>query len=210
MIISLLYIVNSIGLFSLVYYFLLSKTNVTKSIFPYVLLVAFSSIVDIFIIHLLQLDSEKWSQVYMCLEFIVLWKVFTSNGGPKFRYVSFFFLVFFYLSFFYFNVLTDEYSSVKSDGILSIITFVYIIFFSIYWFLSIFEKVDVPSLLNLPLFYFVSGLIIYHSGTLFLFLMSDEIKNSELSLYEYWIVNLILVLLLRLLLLVAIWKGRKT
>ena len=210
MIVHLFYFVNILGLFTLAFYFLLSKTSVSKNIFPYVFLVAFSSLVDLILINFLELDSEKWSQVYMCLEFIVLLKVFTSIAGRKFRYVSGFFLFFFSLLLLYFNLVTDAYSSIKSDGILSIITFVYIIFFAIYWFIAIFEKSEVPTLLNLPLFYFVSGLIIYNSGTLFLFLMLEEIENFEWNFYEYWVVNLVLVLLFRILLLVAIWKGRKT
>lgn len=206
--IGLFYIVNIIGLFSLVLYFLLPKENVIKSIFPYVLLVAFSSFVDLFIIHYLRFDSVRWSKIYLCLEFIALFKVFDRIGGLTFRYVSFFFLFFFFLSFFYFTVLTIDYSSVKSDGFLSIITFLYIIIFSIYWFVTIFKKEEVPLLLNLPLFYFVSGLIIYNSGTLFLFLMLEEIENSELNFYEFWIVNLILVLIFRILFITSIWKGR--
>lgn len=209
MIVSLFYFVNILGLFSLVLYFLTPRENVTKSIFPYILLVAFSSFVDLILINLLKFDSEKWSKIYLCLEFIVVLKVFNSNGGPKFRYVSVFFLFSFILSLLYFTLITGDYSTVKSDGILSIITFIYIIIFSIYWFISIFKKVEVPSLLNLSLFYLVCGLIIYNSGSLFLFLMREEIKNSELSLYQYWVVNLILVLLLRILLILSIWKGRK-
>lgn len=210
MIVSLLYFVNIIGLFILVLYFIIPRKNVIKNIFPYVLLVAFSSFVDIILIDILKFDSDKWSTIYLCIEIIVLSKVFDNIVGLKFRLVSVFFLFFFFLSLFYFTVLTDIYSTVKYDGILSIITFIYIIIFSINWFISIFKTVEVPSLLDVSLFYFVSGLIIYSSGTLFLFLMSDEIKNSGLSLYHYWVVNLVLVLFFRILLIISIWKGRTT
>jgi len=210
LIVSLLYFVNIIGLFILVLYFIIPRKNVIKNIFPYVLLVAFSSFVDIILIDILKFDSDKWSTIYLCIEIIVLSKVFDNIVGLKFRLVSVFFLFFFFLSLFYFTVLTDIYSTVKYDGILSIITFIYIIIFSINWFISIFKTVEVPSLLDVSLFYFVSGLIIYSSGTLFLFLMSDEIKNSGLSLYHYWVVNLVLVLFFRILLIISIWKGRTT
>lgn len=210
MILSLFYFVNLIGIISIIIYFIIPKTNVIKSIFPILLLVAFSSIVDVVFINHLKFDSEKWSTIYLILEFISLMLVFTANSGMYFKRLSLFFLVLFFLAVIYFNYYNLNYSSIKSDGFLSILIFIYIILFSIQWFISEFKKFETDSLLKLPLFYLIVGLIIYNSGSLFLFLMREEIKNSEMSLYEYWVVNLVLVLFFRILLILSIWKGRAT
>lgn len=210
MILSLFYFVNIIGIISIIIYFIIPKTNVIKSILPIVLLVAFSSVVDVVLINHLKFDSEKWSTIYLILEFISLMLVFVANSGKYFKRLSLFFLVLFFLAVIYFNYFNLNYSSIKSDGFLSIFIFIYIIVFSIQWFISEFKKFDTDSLLKLPFFYLITGLILYHSGSLFLFLMREEIKKSELSLYEYWVVNLVLVLFFRILLIVSIWKGRAT
>jgi hypothetical protein len=210
LILSLFYFVNIIGIISIIIYFIIPKTNVIKSILPIVLLVAFSSVVDVVLINHLKFDSEKWSTIYLILEFISLMLVFIAYLGKYFKRLSLFFLFIFFLAVIYFNYFNLNYSSIKSDGFLSIFIFIYIIVFSIQWFISEFKKFDTDSLLKLPFFYLITGLILYHSGSLFLFLMREEIKKSELSLYEYWVVNLILVLFFRILLIVSIWKGRAT
>lgn len=210
MILSLFYLVNILGFISIVFYYIIPKTNVIKSIFPIILLVAFSSFVDVVLISHFKFDSEKWSKIYLILEFISLLMVFTANTGKYFNRLSLFYLFLFFLAIIYFNYYNLNYSSIKSDGFLSIIIFIFIILFSIQWFISEFKKFDTDSLLKLPLFYLIVGLIIYNSGSLFLFLMREEIKNSEMSLYDYWIVNLVLVLFFRILLIVSIWKGRAT
>ena len=210
MILNLFYFVNIVGFISLVLYLVLTKSNVTKSIFPIVLLVAFSSFVDIILIHHFRSDSEKWSKIYLFLEIVVLSRVFVANSEKFFRIVTVFFLLIFTLSAFFFTFFSTNFSAIKTDGFLSIIIFIYIILYSIHWFILTFKKIETASLLSLPLFYLITGLLLYNSGTLFLFLMREEIKNSSVSLYDYWLVNLILVLIFRILLIVTIWKGRTT
>lgn len=210
MILSLFYLVNIIGFISIIYYFIIPKTNVIKSVFPIILLVAFSSFVDVVLIHHFKFDSEKWSKIYLFLEVFMLSIVFVANSGRFFKMLTLFFLFIFIVSAVYLNFYVLKYNSIKADGFLSVLIFIYIILFSIQWFVLEFKRFDTESLLNLPLFYLITGLIIYNSGSLFLFLMRDEIKNSDLSLYDYWGVNLVLVLFFRVLLIVSIWKGRAT
>lgn len=180
----------------------------TKSLYPFVLLVAFSSIYEIVFIYYFNFDSNIWSKIYLILEFIALLLVFTKNSENSFKYTSFFFSVVFFSFYVYFVAINTELHTLKTDGILSIIEFFYIIAFSIRWFISVFKRFQVETIVVLPMFYFISGLLIYYSGTIFLFLLSEEILNAGLSLVDYWVVNIVLVLIFRILLIISIWKGR--
>jgi len=186
------------------------KSKATKSLYPFILLVALSSIYEIVFIYFLKFDSDYWSKIYLFLEFVTLVFVFNKNSDKSFRFVSYFFCILFFCSYFYFKIIKTDIPTLKTDGILSIIEFFYVVFFSIYWFISVFNKREAASLLQLPFFYFVSGLVIYFSGTIFLFLLSEELLKEGLSLNQYWVVNVVLLLFFRVLLLVAIWMGRNT
>lgn len=181
-----------------------------KSIYPFILLVALSSLYEIIFIYFLKSDSDDWSMVYLLLEFSTLLYVFTKNSQKFFRIISFIFFIVFIGFFYYFKVIKTEIYTLQSDGYLSLIEFLYVIPFSLFWFVSVFKRTEEDSLLKLPFFYFIVGLLVYFSGTIFLFLFSEEIIQEGLSLYEYWVVNLILVLFFRILLIVSIWKGRAT
>lgn len=106
------------------------------------------------------------------------------------------------------SFIMNNFYELKTYGFLAIIEFFLIIIFSINWFVNVFKNKDVESLLQLSHFYFISGLLIYYSGTIFLFILSDEILQAGLSLKSYWTVNLILLLIFRILLIISIWKGR--
>lgn len=176
--------------------------------YPYLLLVAFSSLYELIFIHFLQFNSDKWATIYLLFEFSVLSLVFSKNAKKWFKYVCLFFVLLFLMSFVYLSFIIKGNYELKVYGLLAIIEFFLIIFFSIYWFVSVFKSKEVESLLQLPLFYFISGLLIYHSGTIFLFMLSEEILHAGLSLQRYWIVNLILLFVNRIFLIVSIWKGR--
>lgn len=206
----LIFLVNLLGIFILpqYIYFNSTKSFAVKSILPFLVLTAISSLFELIFIYFLKFDSYVWSKLYFIIEFLVFAAVFNRLLNKKFLVITFFFTFLFFSTYFYFFYVSENYPVLKVFGILYFIQFLFIILFVVLWFKEIFEKKEVQSLLDLPLFYFVSGLLIYFSGTIFLFILSDEILNAGLSLYYYWIVNLVLVLIFRIFLLLTIWKDR--
>ncbi len=65
---------------------------------------------------------------------------------------------------------------------------------------------EIPDLMDSSVFYFITGFFMYYSTTLALFLMSSFIFTSELYFYDYWLVNVIATLILRICLIVGVWK----
>ncbi|MCG8576579.1 MAG: hypothetical protein MI810_17000 [Flavobacteriales bacterium] len=68
-------------------------------------------------------------------------------------------------------------------------------------------KLDVPNLLAYPYFWFATGLMIYFSGTLFLFLYAS--KYLAMGDITYWLIHSLLNILLNIIFAITIWKGKK-
>jgi len=65
----------------------------------------------------------------------------------------------------------------------------------------------IPNLWRNSDFYFIAGLTIYYASTFLLFLLSDFIINSkQLYFYDYWLVNVLATLILRIFLMIGVWK----
>ncbi|UOX35607.1 hypothetical protein LXD69_08795 [Flavobacterium sediminilitoris] len=80
---------------------------------------------------------------------------------------------------------------------------------SFLWFLDVFKKGDDKPLYLRPEFYYVSALLIYFTGTFWVFLMTDYIINDDsIKLLDYWVLIVIFNLILRVTLIFAVWKAQ--
>jgi len=64
---------------------------------------------------------------------------------------------------------------------------------------------EVEKFWNLPNFYFISAIIMYYSSTLLLFSLGNFIYTGT-ELYEYWWINILATLILRIMLTIGTWK----
>ena len=106
-------------------------------------------------------------------------------------------------------VFWNENNKFISTAINAIPITLFVLIFSFIWFRQLFQKMEIPDLLVYSTFYFVTGFIVYYSTTLVLFLMSSFIFKSELYFYDYWFVNVIATLFLRICLIVGVWKMKQ-
>lgn len=83
-----------------------------------------------------------------------------------------------------------------------------VLIFSLKWFKELFEKTEVPDLWSNGNFYFVSGLLIYYSATFVLFMLSSFLIEVSQHFYDYWLVNVIATLFLRIMLSLGVWNTR--
>ncbi|MBP6756496.1 MAG: hypothetical protein KA210_10130, partial [Bacteroidia bacterium] len=69
---------------------------------------------------------------------------------------------------------------------------------------------ETSSLLHFPVFYILSGMILYYSGTFFIFGLETIFRytKSPVLLY-FWYINLLLLFIYRLSFYIAIWKAKK-
>ena len=78
------------------------------------------------------------------------------------------------------------------------------------WTIQQFEKLETSSLLHFPVFYILSGMILYYSGTFFIFGLETIFRYTKSQILHYfWYVNLLLAFAYRLSFYIAIWKAKK-
>lgn len=190
-----------------------SKNRIT----PFVWLTAIASFYEYIGTLLLQLNSSFWFQLYPLLSILAILYFFNNVLSPKrlilIKLLFLIFIVFYSISFFFLN--TDTFISSSLNRI-SISAIVFIL--TILWFKELFdelsnlasiEKKEFKYLWESENFFFVAGLFLYYTTTFFLFLSSTTIYKSELYFYDYWFVNIIATLVLRLFLIISVWKMSK-
>jgi hypothetical protein len=72
---------------------------------------------------------------------------------------------------------------------------------------NIFSNVGEHNFIKTSDFYFISGIVLYLSGTFFLYLLGDSIfKDEKLFLEDFWIINIVFNIILRIFLILGVWK----
>lgn len=210
----MIYIVSFVMLYGLIpfLYFIIIKDKISikiNAIKPFLILVFLSAIYEFIFTILLKWNVSNWFFIYSFLSFFTVLYFYTKITSGHYRlFLSVIFIVFllllliFYLSF-------DNKDFIKISSWIDAYITVFIFIASIIWFKKVFQDLDYETLWDSLYFYVVSGLILYYFGNLFLFLMAEIIhEENNLSFKYYWILNIILNLVLRTLLIVAIWKAR--
>jgi hypothetical protein len=209
-----LYIVsNFIGILPLlVYYIKYRRTKLDLNItIPILALNFFSSIYEFVFTYLLKIDSEYWFRFYLLLEFLTIvymfWKLFEQLLYRRILLISTLIYISIYL------LLLNQWvphHNLTTDSYLTVYTTLLVYVFSILWFRKVFANFELESLIHSPVFIVISGLLLYFSSTLFLFLMSDYfLKDVHYNFLDFWQLNVVMCILFRLLLLTAILKGKK-
>ncbi|AWI26623.1 hypothetical protein [Flavobacterium pallidum] len=195
-------------------YYLSRKKKIgfgTPLIFNFLLIILLSDIYEIFAMTY-SIPSAVHYKVYTFTEFyVLLWYFFQLNRCRiKGLYILsgiLFFLLFIYVCI---GFGWDFSESMLTDSYLSAFATIAIYIFSIHWFTGVFKDLPETSLLKLPDFYFVSGIIMYLFGPIFLFLLSSQLINADNEGFkDYWLINIVINIILRLFLMFGIWKIRK-
>jgi hypothetical protein len=207
----LLYFVIIFGITPLLYYFIARSKNARelKPIIPFITITFVSSLYELFGSLIFGWNVSYWFVFFEILAFLCIYyfyfEILQKQFLKLFLLILFLFLGFcFYLSL---NFIIKDFFIVSSY--LNTFTTLFILFFTIIWFRRLILDASIENLLENSTFYFISGFILYYFGTLFLFLISNYLyKFDALSLQSYWVVNIILNLILRIFLIVGLWKAR--
>lgn len=208
---SLVHYIYILGLFPLTVYLIFKKQLMqeVRYLEPWLWLVAIGSIYEWVITETLRFDSSFWFMTYTLLGFAAIFYFFYQLLNKQYKKLLLFHAAFFGLFFVGALLSGKMYNDNKLLSYLLLIQTVFIINFSIIWFKDIFSTLQTTPLWNSPSFYFISSLVLYYSGIVSLFLLFDSIlKNNPKYLDVYWMVNIMLSLVYRVMLIVGVWKGR--
>lgn len=176
---------------------------------PFLWLTAIASFYEFFGSVVLKINTSYWFQLYPFLSFLSLYYFFFQLLKPDYKYLFRILFILFIgvygMSFYFWSENDRLVSSAINRSSITIFVFT----FASLWFKNLFEKMDVPNLWQNDIFYFIVGLTIYYSSTIFLFLSSIFILNSNLYFYDFWLVNVIATLVLRILLCFGVWKMKQ-
>lgn len=208
-----------IGFLPLLLLFLKRKSfDRNHPVVPFIWLTAIATAYELVGTSLLKTNTAYWFQLYPLLSFLSFQYFFSRLLRPfyktAFRASLILFSITYCISFFYWGENNKLISSAINRSFITI----FILTFSLIWFKklfdkldtsNLFEKVDIPNLWQSDLFYFISGIVIYYLTTFFLFLSGSFISNSNLYLNDYWLINVLATLILRISLIIGVWKMKR-
>ena len=198
------------GLFPYLAYRILKKgiRKDVSSILPFLLLSFWASVYELVFIIILKVPATYWIIVYNVFAYLAISYYFTNllNGLHR-RYIQAAF-VFFMMILLGVVLKWDANDFLELSSFMDAFQTIFVSLFSILWFRASFAKAKLESFSKVPDFYFVTGLLLYYCGTIVLFLSSNQLYQEDPSSFEYyWLVNVVLNVVLRLFLIVGIWKA---
>lgn len=205
---SIFVIIFSIVLFP--FFKFLKNKNTNFDITKLILLFFVGGIYELFFTMTLGYNSEIWFKVYSYFEFITLLIFFRKLIGISqsvFLFImSLYSLIYIVLAFLFFNQINVHIFEL----FIPITNCLLVYTCSTKWTIQQFEKLETSSLLHFPVFYILSGMILYYSGTFFIFGLETIFRytKSPILLY-FWYINLFLLFIYRLSFYIAIWKAKK-
>ncbi len=204
------YIALFIGIIPLLILFIKKRAfDFKEPVTPFIWLTAFATLYEFIGTGLLEIKTSYWFQLYSFLEIVTLFYFFFKLFKAKYKTAFGIFLVLlvttYSFSFFFWNENSGLISNAKNKAS---ITF-FVLTFSFLWFKELFKKMDIQNPWQNDNFYFVSAFSVYYSSTFFLFLLGGFISNSNVHLYDYWLINVMATLILRTFLIIGVWKMKQ-
>lgn len=197
------------GLIPLFFYHTVkNKLKNIRAIYPFIIVVFIASLYEFIGTEILKINASYWFFAYSLISFysiIYFYRQILDNKFKSlFRTIHFLFLLLLIVLFFVKKMLIIGLFPIF-DAYITVV----VIVLSVLWFKKIFQQLNYKTLWANHIFYYVFGLIMYHCGTIFLFLLMEMIYNDNKGMLQYyWLLNVALNLILRTLLILGIWKAQ--
>lgn len=193
----------------IVYQFLKKKLVNIKAIFPFLVVVFIASLYEFIGQVIFKIGNDKWYLIYKILAFFSIHYFFFILLKKKYKAIFIFFILMFFALLYLKFTLWQTYFYFDISSYFNLFQTIIVLFFSIIWFKNVFQQLEINDFLESSMFYFVSGLIICYTGSVFVFLLGSHIYAIDKSGFQYyWLLNIFLNLILRTSLIVGILKAR--
>ena len=199
------------GVFALYLIYRKTLSQDLRGAVPYFWLTGLSAFYEQVFTFWLRVDATVYFRVYGLLDLLlVLYFYSTVIRGQK--VVIWTAALLHVLVCAYLCIRFDRYNLTDADQVMVPLATVFIFYFTFCWFRQKFLEMQDRSLLSIPSFYMVSGIFIYSAATVFLFLYSSAVSQSkEVNfILDFWVFNIFMVIIVRIIYSIAIWMGRKT
>ncbi len=179
-------------------------------LFPFIFLMFFASLYEFIGTELFRLKTKYWFRIYTLLEFYTVFYFYYKLLEKRKIFIfigSAYLLV-------YLGLMIDWINNPKKVGFndlpLNISIVFLVLFCTVMWFVDIFKKLEDYPLYKRPVFYIISALLLYFTGTFIVFLITDYVLKKQLFVFlDYWIIIIIFNIVLRLIITVVLWRSKK-
>lgn len=174
---------------------------------PFIWLTAIASLYELVATVILKVNTTYWFQVYSLLELTTVYFFFFKTSQERYRAINKVLLLLLIASYIASLYFWSNNGALLSNAINHISITVFVIISLLLWVRNLFKETKVTNLWEYADFYFVAAISIYYFSTVFLFLLSNFIFNSHLYfMSDYWLLNVIVTLILRVILSIGVWK----
>ena len=175
-----------------------------------ILLFLIGGIYELIFTMLLGYNSQIWFKIYSYLEFLTLLlffrKLIDITQSVFYFIIILYSIIYAFLAVMFFNKININ----LFELFIPIANCLLVFTGSTKWTIQQFEKLETSSLLHFPVFYILSGMILYYSGTFFIFGLETIFRYTKSpTLLYFWYINLLLLFIYRLSFYIAIWKAKK-
>lgn len=200
-----------VGLFPLSV-FLLRKPNPVynlelTAIKPSLWLLFIGAVYELIFTTFLYVSTAPWIHLYYLLEFLTLYYFFKTLFERKHMLLLNSFLIVYVITWIVLTTFWFEIRARKDDAFLGTLQTVFVYTFVLLWVRQLFKKVEIESLWKEPVFYFIIGFIFFFIGAFFVNLLNKDIFRLTGTLTKYWMISVLLNLIMRVLLIVGVWKA---
>ncbi|MFD0701948.1 hypothetical protein [Myroides pelagicus] len=182
------------------------NNQANRVVLPLVGLMTFSSAYEYVVSLKMGVSVVLWYLIYPAFEFATLYFLFENyiTQRPKWLFHSLLglFLLFYILSLCCFD--TDSY--LMSTGINKIYSTFFVLLCTFLWVRQVSNQKKILKLYNESQFFIVMGLFFYYVTTISVFTLLGFIDKSDLYIYDYWLVNIIASLILRITISIGVCK----
>lgn len=178
-----------------------------KDVGKVLLVLVFLSISTEIVARWLRYDAPSQNLVYYLfttLEFSLLTYVFAQGLKSFFKPAFFWGIATFFLLF----VLTDMIwisGIAQFNSYSTAIEGLILIFLSLCWFYKTLQELKIKHLEREPLFWISTGILLYFSSNLFIFLFTNYVNSSNRALFIIWGIHGIFSILLNIFYTIALW-----
>lgn len=207
----LLYFVIFLGLIPFTL-FLLYRRNYNqeiRNILPFVILMFFGSIYEYVGSIILAFSVIYWFIFYNIMAFITIFYFYYNESIRHYKLFYHSILIIFIILLLYLVNNYELSDFLIVNNFIKVFTTCFILLSTTLWFVKLIKESYINNLLQEGSFYFISAFVLYYCGTLFLFLLSDQLYKTDSSLFVYyWSINIFLNFVLRTLVIIGLWKLR--
>lgn len=176
-------------------------------ILPYLVVVFIASFYEYFGTYLLEINATYWFMTHKILAIGTLQYFFYQILYKKFKFLFIAFSIIFVGTFIYNLPNLNDTTFLDINAYLNAIITLLVITCSILWFKQFNRNSEQINSKIHPYSYFIIGLLILYSGTLFLHLYANNLYLTNRDLFfTSWMLNLLLNCINRTLLIIGVWK----